>query len=72
MDYLMIVCAASMGVGAVVGAAVVGYMVGRTNWINAVRRFKNRKRGRWQLTYHTDGPARIRPRHETSLQETKP
>jgi len=72
MQYLLVVCAASMGVGAVVGAAAVEYIIGRTNWINGVRRFKDRKNGVWQLTYHTDGPARIRPEIETAKQEIKP
>ena len=72
MEYLLIACAASMGVGAVVGAAAVGYIIGRTHWISGVRRFKDRQRGCWQLTYRIDGPARIRPRIETTMQESKP
>lgn len=71
MEYLLVVCAASMGVGAVVGAAVVGWIIGRMNWTNGVQRFKHRKGGRWQLTYRIEGPARIRPTRETILQETR-
>lgn len=74
MQYLLVVCAASMGMGAVIGAAVVGWIIGRMNWINAVRQWKNRTsgRGQWRLTYRSEGPARIRPRIETTLQESKP
>ena len=71
MEYLLVVCAASMGVGAVVGAAAVGYIIGRTNWINGVRRFKDRKHGRgvWQLTYRSRFTPTIEDRSSRAVRE---